>query len=32
LTQPDVDPAELRVRLVSFIERAERIGNQRRHP
>jgi len=32
LTQPDVDPAELRVRLVSFIERAEHIENQRRCP
>jgi hypothetical protein len=32
LTQPDVDPAKLRVRLVSFIERAERIENQRRCP
>jgi hypothetical protein len=32
LTQPDVDPAELRVRLVSFIERAERIESRRRRP
>jgi aminoglycoside phosphotransferase (APT) family kinase protein len=32
LTQPDVDPAELCVRLVSLIERAERIENRRRRP